>query len=96
MPATTTSRAAADTLIGGPDVDLFGTAREYDHDTVRGFQPDRNQIDIYRRGPGNFSELQSHIEKHGADTWLHFGKDVLILKGINQNVLTADNFIYDY
>jgi len=89
-------RGGTDTLLGSKDVDLFGIGQDYGHDTVKGFKDGVDQIDIYLLGPNEFTELQSHIEKHGADTWLDFGNDVLILKNVNPSVLDAGDFIFNY
>lgn len=89
-------KGGTDTLIGGSDVDVFGIGKHYGHDTVKGFTEGTDLIDIYKLGPDNFDDLKSHIEKHGNDTWIDFGKDVLILQGINHNTLTDGDFTFNY
>jgi Ca2+-binding RTX toxin-like protein len=85
-----------DTLIAGPGVDLFGIGKGYGHDTVKGYTDEIDGIDIYKLGPDNFDELKSHIHQHGSDTWIDFGKDVLILKGIDHTVLNDTDFVFNY
>jgi hypothetical protein len=85
-----------DTLVGGHGVDLFGIGQGYGHDTVKGFVDGRDGIDIYLLGPNDFAQLKSHIEQHGADTWLDFGKDVLILRNVDHTVLDAGDFLFNY
>lgn len=87
--------AGKDTLIGGDGQDLFGFGKGFGRDTVKGFQHGTDDIDIYHLGPDSYRELKPHIEKHGADTWIEFGKDVLILKGIDPGTLDAGDFIFD-
>jgi hypothetical protein len=89
-------RGGTDTLIGGVGVDLFGIGKGYGHDTVKGFTDSTDGIDVISLGPDNFNQLKSHIEQHGADTWLDFGKDVLILKNTDHNVLDQSNFLFNY
>lgn len=89
-------RGGRDVLVGGADTDLFGIGQRYGHDTVIGFQDGVDQIDIYKLGPENFDELESHIEDHGRDTWIEFGKAVLILKDVDRQLLDATDFIYNY
>lgn len=89
-------RGGTDTLIGGAEYDLFGIGKGYGHDTARGFTNGLDQIDIYLLGPDNFADLQPHIEQHKADTWLVFGKDVLILKNTDHHVLDETDFLFNY
>ena len=86
-----------DTLIGVSGFNLYGIGKGYGHDTVKGFNDDLSDlVDIDQLGPNNFNQLKSHIEQHGNDTWLDFGKDVLILQGIDHTVLDRNDFVYNY
>lgn len=85
-----------DTLIGGNDVDLFGLGKHYGRDTVKGFEDGVDGIDIYRLGADNFIDMHGHIRDHGNDTWIVFGEDVLVLKGVDFDLIGADDFTYNY
>ncbi|UVC07358.1 hypothetical protein IHQ71_19365 [Rhizobium sp. TH2] len=85
-----------DTLIGGDDYDLFGIGKFYGRDTVENYQDGTDQIDIKYIGSDNFEELKSHIKDHGNDTWIEFNNNVLILKGVDHNVLDESDFLFDY
>jgi Ca2+-binding RTX toxin-like protein len=81
----------SDDLIGGQGFDLFGIGRDYGHDTARHYS-DGSDLIFLDNIHLSFSQLKSHIEQHGNDTWIDFGEDVLVLKGINHRVLDHGDF----
>jgi Ca2+-binding RTX toxin-like protein len=89
-------RGGTDTLISGAGNDQFVIGKGFGHDTVKGFTDGTDGIDIYYLGPWRFGQVKSHIEQHGDDTWIKFGKDALILENIDHKVLDASDFVFEF
>jgi hypothetical protein len=83
-----------DTLISAAGSDEFVLSKGCDRDTAKGYTDGTDSIDIDLNGIANFGRVKSHIEQHGHDTWIKFGKDILILENVDHKVLDANDFLF--
>ncbi|WP_395682658.1 calcium-binding protein, partial [Inquilinus sp.] len=100
--------AGNDTLIGGDgDDDLWGgtggdifkyNGRAFDEDTIHDFVLNVDKIDLSFLKVSDLASLTPFMTQVGDDTVIRLSfsgdDETIILKGVNKNALTANNFIF--
>lgn len=85
----------ADTLTGGDGLDRFVLRNGFGRDTVTDFIDGDDRLIVFGKGFTGPDDVASHVRQHGADTWVTLNrKDILILKDIDSNTITSDDFSF--
>lgn len=83
-----------DKITGGDGADTFILSKGTGKDTVTDFEDGVDRIFV--TGYPDFIEpgdVEGHVEKHGKDTWVKLSsKDILVLKGVDAELVDADDF----
>ncbi|MGO1076217.1 M10 family metallopeptidase C-terminal domain-containing protein, partial [Inquilinus sp. CA228] len=92
-------RGGNDTLTGGGGSDTFRyDTREFDADTITDFTLGVDKIDLSFLKVSDLASLTPFMEQSGDDTVIRLGYDsddeVIILKNVNKDSLTAGNFVF--
>jgi Ca2+-binding RTX toxin-like protein len=86
-----------DEVFGGNGADDFVFKVGDDRDTVMDFDLALDQVALTEFGFDNFAEVQVLMSQHGDDTWISLGGgDRVILKDVDKDNLTEDNFLFGY
>jgi Ca2+-binding RTX toxin-like protein len=83
----------SDFLTGGAGDDTFVFNKGDGKDTVTDFHHGTDGITLFNfTGAANFDDISSHMADHGKDLWITYGSDTLILKGVHEAQLDANDF----
>jgi Ca2+-binding RTX toxin-like protein len=85
-----------DTLFGGAGDDVFNFQRGSGKDTVMDFEAGIDEIQLGGlKGASDFADMvANHVESKGADIWITYGTDIVILKDTTAGELMSTDFSY--
>lgn len=88
--------AGQDRLFGGMGTDTFNFQKGSGKDTVMDFEVGIDEIQIGGlKGGTDFTDMvANHIDEKGADLWITYGADVVILKDTASGELLAGDFVF--
>jgi Ca2+-binding RTX toxin-like protein len=84
-----------DALTGGVGSDMFFFRNGDGIDTVKDFENGADHIALRSfTGDDNFTDVSSHISTHGADLWITYGSDKLVLHDTKLADMDASDFSF--
>ena len=83
-----------DKIKPGKGNDLLVFAKGYGKDTVKGFKPGKDLIDLSDHGFNGFGDLKSVMTQKGSHLHIDLaGADKIVLKNVHTTDLSADDFV---